>query len=169
MVARVGLQSGLAGAVQKYRQLDEILIGKTVRSVVGDRGSFRQIRGGERRRQGMQLEDEQTEPAHVRRPAAQVPHQIFFQLVARDFLSQMRECARGLSGSRPANIISGLQIRPVVIEKRADMKQVMHVMAECFEVARQQRRAVDIPVDHIMIRNSRLAQSLLGDRGGPLC
>ena len=137
MIPRIGLQSGFAGAFKKYRQLHEILIRKSVRSVVGHRGRLCQIRGGEFRRQGMKFEDEQAEPANVRRPAAQMPHQIFFQFIARNLISEVSECAGGLSRPRSPDIVRRRQIRPVVIQKRAHVKQVVHVMPKRLEIAGQ--------------------------------
>ena len=89
------MQSGFAGAVEKDLEFDRILIGESVRAVIGNGGCFARVRGGEFRRNGVELENQQAEAADIRGPAAQMAHQIFFQFVGGDLFAQMRESAGG--------------------------------------------------------------------------
>src|ERR1700688_537356 len=111
----------------------------------------------------MKLEDEQSEPANVRRPAMQMPHQVFFQFIAGNLISQVSKCAAGLPPPRSSYIVRRPQIRPVMIQKRAHMKQVVHVMPKRLEISRQKGRTVDISGDDKMVWNLGLSQSLFGD------
>src|SRR5437867_4360406 len=90
----VGVQLRFPCAVPEDRQLDQILIRERVCAVVGDRRSLVQIGGGHGGRQRVQLQRDQAEPPDVRRPPAQVPHQIFLLLVRQDFLAEMGEGPR---------------------------------------------------------------------------
>src|SRR2546427_4074017 len=76
LVARVGLQSGFASAIEKDRQLHQVLIRESVRAVVSHGRRFVQVRGCELGRQGVQLQYQQSESADVGGPAPQMPHQI---------------------------------------------------------------------------------------------
>src|SRR5437660_12230802 len=70
LVARVGLQSGFASAIEKDRQLHQVLIRESVRAVVSHGRRFVQVRSCELGRQGVQLQNQQAESADVRGPAA---------------------------------------------------------------------------------------------------
>src|SRR5580692_328283 len=65
-----------------------------------------------------------------------------------------------------ANVIRRAQIRPVVIQKGADVKQIVHVVPQRFEISRQQSRSVDVSGNDKMFGNPGLSQSLFGDSSG---
>ena len=94
--ALVGLEPGLPRAIQKHRELDEILIREAVRAVVGDGGRAIEIGSGQRRRQRVQFQNQQPEPADVRRPAAKVAYETLFELVGWNFLPEIRKRAGGV-------------------------------------------------------------------------
>src|SRR5580692_1479044 len=98
------MQSRLSRAVQKHRHFDQILVGKSVRPVVGDSGSDLRIRGGEFGWNGMQLDQQEAEPTDIGGPAAQMPDQVFFQLIRENLVSQVGEGAGGAALSGSANI-----------------------------------------------------------------
>src|SRR5262249_5211613 len=83
----LGRQSRLSRAGEEDVKLDEILVGKAVRSVVGHGQRPVEIGGCELRRQRMKLHHEQAEPPHVRSPAAKVSDQILFQFIGRNLLA----------------------------------------------------------------------------------
>src|SRR6202041_1652416 len=129
VVAIIGLQSRLPRALQKNRQLHQILIRESMRPVVSHHWSLPQIRRGQLRRQSVQLQHQQPEAPHVRRPTPQISHQIFFQLIRRNFFAQISKRARGFPHSAAAHIICGSRVRPIVVEKRSHVQQIVHVQA----------------------------------------
>ena len=129
-----------------------------MRAVVSNRGCAIEIHGRQRRRQRVQLQHQQTEPADVRRPAAQVPHEIFFELVGGNFVAQIRKRAGRARRARAAHVIREPRVRAVVIQKRPDVEQVVDVVAERFQIAGKLRRPVDVAVDHMERRNAGRAK-----------
>ena len=93
MESLVGRQSRLSRAGEEDVELDEILVGKAVRGVVGHGQRPVEIGGGHLRRQRMKLHHKQSESPHIRSPATQVPDQILFQFIGRNLLAQICECA----------------------------------------------------------------------------
>ena len=131
-------------------------------AVVGDGGSFLEIRRRQFRRQGVQLEHKQAKAADVRSPAPQMAKQIFFQHVAGNLFAKMNKRAGGFPRPSSFDVVHGRKIRAIVVEERTDVQQVVNVEADPFEIARQMCRAVKVAPDHVIRGDPRLAQSLLG-------
>ena len=64
--------------------------------------------------------------------------------------------------ARAADVVRELRVRPVVIQKRPDVQQVVNVVAQIFQIARELRRPIDVAVNHVGGRNAGRAQRLPG-------
>ena len=159
---RLRAQPRLPRAFQKHWQLDQVLIGKAVRPVVRHCGSPFQIGGSQLRRKRVQLHQQKPKTSDVRRPTAQVPHQIFLQFIGRNLLPQSRKGAGRFSFAASLDVIQRRRIGTVVIQERTNVQQIVNVQAEIVEIGRQLRRPVDIALNHVKRRTLRLAQRLLG-------
>ncbi|MEZ4456825.1 MAG: hypothetical protein R2882_09795 [Gemmatimonadales bacterium] len=61
----------------EHVDLDDVLIREPVGGIVCRGGRLAEVGGGDRRRQGMQFDDKEPEPADVGRPLSQVLDQAF--------------------------------------------------------------------------------------------
>src|SRR5215510_2858838 len=159
----VWLQSRLSRAGEEDVKLDEILVGKAVSGVVGHGQRPVEIGAGHLRRQSMKLHHEQSESPHVWSPAAKVSNQILFQFIGWNLLAQVREGAARSSLPRPTNVIGRRKIGAIVIQKGADVQQVMNVQTQSLQFARQMRRTVDVALNDMEIGNARSTQPLFAD------
>jgi hypothetical protein len=92
-----------------------------------------------------------------------MPNQVLFQFIRWDFVPEVSKGACGSPGPRSFDVIRRWQVRPVVIQERADVKQIMNIMSERLEIARQLGRTVDVAGDDKMRWNLRASKSLLGN------
>ena len=126
-------QAGFPRAREKHRQLDEILIRISVRRVVRHRRRPLAVRGGHARRQRVQLEDHQAEPADTA-SSGQMAHQILLHLVRENFSPRMAEAPVDRR-PRPGDIARAAGVRAIVIEERPDVQQVVAVDPALLELA----------------------------------
>ena len=116
-------------------------------AVICDGSGLLKVRGRKVGRQRVQLQHDESEAADVRRPAAQMPHQILFQFIGKNFLSQMCKRAAASCRAAPLRIIGGRNVRTIVVQKRTHVQQIVNIKADRFQISRQQRRAVDVSID----------------------
>src|ERR1700731_5475338 len=116
----------------------------------------------------MKFQHEQAEASDVGSPAPEMPDQILFQLVGRNLFPLISKGSSRFSDTPWANVISGRRVTTVVIEERADVEEVVNIVAEFLEIAGQLRRAVDVSGNHVECRNARLSQVLFRHSPGYL-
>ena len=114
----------------------------------------------------MQLQHDESEAADVWRPPAQMPHQVLFQFIGKNFLSQIRKRAAAPCSAVTLRVTGGRNVWTIVIQKRTHVQQIVNIKADCFQIACQQRRAVDVAVDDVVLRDFRFAHRQLGHPPG---
>src|ERR1700733_2843110 len=108
-------QSRLSSAGQKHIVLQQVLIGKTVSSVVCDRQRPVEVGRGKLRRQGVKLQNQQAKPSDIGRPSAQVAHHVLLHFIRWNLLAEVCERPGCSRLSRTGNIVGGWKIGPIVV------------------------------------------------------